>query len=227
MEIIFIRHGEPGWSLDGWSQTNPHLTERGHLQAELAAKRLANAQRPLNEIIVSPAIRAQETAEPIAGHLGLTPVTIDDVVEIRMPDWSGQLEETVQQIFMEARHRSPDEWWDGIAGGESFRDFHSRVTGTIDGILAERGIVRDPERAHLWNVSDEERRVAIVAHGGTNAVAIGHLLGVDPTPWEWERFILYHASFARLRAIPLAGAHVFSLRTFNDREHLPVDLRTR
>jgi len=227
MEIIFIRHGEPGWSVDGWSQPDPHLTERGHLQAELSAERLSIAERPVNEIIVSPAIRAQETAAPIATRLGLSPVTLDDVVEIKMPDWSGQLEETVQGIFMDAKHRSPDEWWDGIPGGETFRDFHTRVTGAFDALLAARGIVRDPERAHLWKVADEERRVAIVAHGGTNAVAIGHLLGVDPTPWEWERFILYHASFARVRAIPLAGGHVFSLRTFNDREHLPPDLRTR
>lgn len=227
MEIIFIRHGEPGWSVDGWSQPDPHLTERGHLQAELSAERLSIAERPVNEIIVSPALRAQETAAPIATRLGLSPVTVDDVVEIKMPDWSGQLEETVQGIFMDAKHRSPDEWWDGIPGGETFRDFHTRVTGAFDALLAARGIVRDPERAHLWKVADEERRVAIVAHGGTNAVAIGHLLGVDPTPWEWERFILYHASFARVRAIPLAGGHVFSLRTFNDREHLPPDLRTR
>jgi probable phosphoglycerate mutase len=76
-------------------------------------------------------------------------------------------------------------------------------------------------------VADEADRIAFVAHAGTNAVAIGLLLGIPPTPWEWERFILYHASFARLRTIPLAGAHVFSLRTFNDREHLDADLRTR
>jgi hypothetical protein len=32
---------------------------------------------------------------------------------------------------------------------------------------------------------------------------------------------------ARIRAIPLAGENVWSLRTFNDREHLPEELRTR
>ena len=67
----------------------------------------------------------------------------------------------------------------------------------------------------------------VVAHGGTNAVALGFLLGLDPTPWEWERFVLGHASIASVRSVSLAGGHVFSLRAFNDQEHLPGDLRSR
>lgn len=226
MELILIRHGQPAWSVDGWSQVDPHLTELGRRQAMLAAERLA-AERPLTELLASPANRSQETAEPISTKTGLDIVTVDEIVEIRMPDWSGELEETVQRIFSDARHRDPDDWWDGLPGGESFRDFHDRVTAALRRLLAERGITPDAGRRHLWHVEDDSHRIAIVAHGGTNAVALTHLLGAEPTPWEWERFILYHASFARLRAIPLAGEHVFSLRTFNDREHLSPDLRTR
>jgi probable phosphoglycerate mutase len=227
VEIIFIRHGQPAWSVNGMSQPDPHLTDLGHQQAELAARRLATDNRPITDVVVSPAHRARETAIPIAGKLGINPTTIEDITEIRMPDWSNQLEEAVQRIFSEARHRSPEEWWDGLDGGESFRAFHDRVTKALLGFLADRGIHPDTERAHLWRVERETDRIAFVAHAGTNAVAIGLLLGIPPTPWEWERFILYHASFARLRTIPLAGAHVFSLRTFNDREHLPAGFRTR
>lgn len=227
MEIVFVRHGQPAWGIDGWSQPDPHLTELGRIQAERAALRLAGEPRVINDVVVSPANRAQETAAPIAQRLGIVPTTISDITEIRMPDWSDTPEETVQRIFTEARHRSPDQWWEGLSGGESFRDFHDRVTGAVLDLLAQRGIRPDPERKQLWSVADEADRIAFVAHAGTNAVAIGLLLGIPPTPWEWERFILYHASFARLRTIPLAGAHVFSLRTFNDREHLDADLRTR
>jgi probable phosphoglycerate mutase len=152
---------------------------------------------------------------------------MDDLVEIRMPDWTGELEETVQRVFAEGRERTPEQWWDGLDGGESFRAFHDRVTAALLQILSERGTRPDPAGEHLWHVDDPDQRIAIVAHGGTNAVSIGFLLGVAPTPWEWERFILYHASMARIRAIPLAGANVWSLRTFNDREHLPRELRTR
>ena len=226
MELIFIRHGQPAWSVDGWSQTDPHLTELGLRQAQLAADRLAVDRRP-GELIVSPATRAQETASPIAGTTGLDITTIDDLLEIQFPDWSGELEETVVRIFDEGKHRSPEEWWDGMPGGESFRSFHERVTTAMEKLLADHGVTPDPERRHLWNVAEPGLRLAIVAHGGTNAVALTYLLDVDPAPWEWERFILYHASFARVRAIEIAGAHAFSLRTFNDREHLPQDLRSR
>jgi probable phosphoglycerate mutase len=228
VELLFIRHGQPAWSTDeGFSQSNPELTELGKKQAELAAARLANRERPLTELVASPALRSQETAAPIAAKTGLAITTVEDLTEIKMPDWSGELEETVQRLFIDARDRPPEDWWDGMEGGESFRDFHDRVTRSLTEVLAVRGVHRDPDREHLWTAENPDQRIAIIAHGGTNAVAIGHLLGVDPTPWEWERFILYHASFARMRAIPLAGEHVWSLRTFNDREHLPAELRSR
>ena len=226
MELLFIRHGQPAWSVDGLSQTDPHLPELGKRHADLAAARLVRDKRPLSEIVVSPAARSQETAAPIAAKTGLSVETVDDIVEIKMPDWSGEHEETVLRIFVEARHRPPEEWWDVLEGGESFRNFHDRITRSITTVLAERGVHPDRQQEHLWTVDDPDQRIAIVAHGGTNAVAIGYLLGADPTPWEWERFILYHASFARMRAIPLAGGFAWSLRTFNYREHLPEDART-
>ena len=227
MELIFIRHGQPAWSVEGLTQPNPFLTGIGREQAELSAQRIFEGAHPLTELVVSPALRSQQTADPIARLTGLPIETVDDLVEIKMPDWTGKLEETVRSIFRDAQHRSPEEWWDGLEGGESFSDFHDRITEALLGVLADRGVRPDPNREHLWLVDDPDQRIAIVAHGGTNAVAIGFLLGAAPTPWEWERFILYHASFARLRAVPLGGEHVWSLRTFNDREHLPLELRTR
>jgi probable phosphoglycerate mutase len=228
MELIFIRHGQPAWSVDGLSQVDPELTPLGHEQAQRMAARLTADGRGFAEIIVSPAIRAQQTAAPLAELTGLEPVTIDDITEIRMPDWTGKLEEEVQRIFADSRSRSADEWWEGLGDGESFRNFHDRITTAMTDLLAERSVHPDPSgHPHLWEVETDPRRIAVVAHGGTNAVALGWLLGVEPTPWEWERFILAHASIARIRAIPLAGRHVFSLRAFNDQEHLPTEMRSR
>lgn len=227
MDIVFVRHGQPQWAIDGLSQPDPHLTELGHTQAELAAKRLAADRRPAAELIASPAIRAQETAAPIAETTGLDIDTVDDLVELKMPDWRGVTEETVIEIFTSARSRSPEEWWEGLPGGESFRAFHDRITTTLDDLLAERGMVRDRGDDQLWHVERDPGRLVIVAHGGTNSVCLTHLLGIPPAPWEWEKFVLFHASFARVKMIPLAGAHVPSLRTFNDQDHIPHELRSR
>jgi len=227
MDIVFIRHGQPQWAVDGLSQTDPALTELGHEQAKLAAVRIANDRKPAEELIVSPAIRAQQTAAPIAEATGLAPMTIDDLVEVKMPDWEGVTEEKVIEIFKESKDRSPDQWWEGLPGGESFRTFHNRVTTALDDLLAERGMTRDPRDPQLWQVDEDPGRIVIVAHGGTNSVCLTHLLGVPPAPWEWERLVLFHASIARVKLIPLAGAHVPSLRSFNDQDHIPLELRSR
>ena len=123
MELIFVRHGEPEWSIGGMSQTDPGLTVRGHEQARLAAEYLADADHPLTEVIVSPARRAHETAAPLVEATGLPATTIEDLVEIRMPDWSSTPEVEVRRIFQEAQRRHPADWWTGMPGGEPFSDF--------------------------------------------------------------------------------------------------------
>ncbi|MEN8039926.1 MAG: histidine phosphatase family protein [Actinomycetota bacterium] len=228
MDIIFVRHGQPQWAVDGLSQMDPHLTELGWKQAELAAERIATDEKATaRELIVSPARRSQETAQPIARETELAIDTVDGLLEIQMPDWRGITEEAVVEIFKTTKHRAPDEWWDGLPGGESFRDFHDRVTTALDGLLAERGITRNKGDERLWDVENDPGRLVIVAHGGTNSVCLTHLMGAPPSPWEWEKFVLFHASFARVKFIPLAGAHVPSLRTFNDQDHIPLELRSR
>ncbi len=190
-------------AIDGLSQIDPHLTDLGHKQAELAAHRIATDSKiPPAELIVSPATRSQETALPIARETELPTETIDGLLEIQMPDWRGVTEEVVIDIFKTTRHRSPDEWWDGLPGGESFRDFHDRVTTALDSVLAERGITKNVQDPRLWDIANDPGRIVIVAHGGTNSVCLAHLMGAPPSPWEWEKYVLFHASFARVKFIP-------------------------
>lgn len=228
MDIVFVRHGQPQWAVEGMSQTDPFLTDLGHKQADLAAQRLArDPKAEARELIVSPALRSQQTARPISSETGLPIETIEDLVEVKMPDWEGVTEEKVIEIFLSTKDRSPEEWWDGLEGGESFRTFHNRVTSALDGLLEARGVrPRDADHG-LWEVDEDPGRIVIVAHGGTNSVCLTHLLGIPPAPWEWEKFVLFHASFARIKFIPLAGAYVPSLRSFNDQDHIPLDLRSR
>ncbi|MEZ5135376.1 MAG: histidine phosphatase family protein [Acidimicrobiales bacterium] len=166
------------------------------------------------------------TAAPLVEATGLTPTTLDWLAEISAPDWDGTPTEEVERIFRENRDRSVDELWDGLPGGESFRDFHVRITTGLEGLLRDRGAATARATPPQWHLPTDERRVVIVAHAGTNATAIGHLLGVAPVPWEWERFALRHASISTLVPLPICGAHAYRLEGLSDVGHLPATLHT-
>ncbi|MCC5949267.1 MAG: histidine phosphatase family protein [Nitriliruptoraceae bacterium] len=225
MELLLLRHAQPEWSRGREAQVDPGLTTLGHRQAELAADRLAGTH--LDEVLVSTATRAQQTAAPLRQRLRDIPSPDRAWLhEIKAPDtWQGIPSEEVDRVFQEQRERPRDAWWDGIEGGESFRDFHARVTDGLTLELNERGFRRDDDG--LWHLPDDAPdRLLMVAHAGTNSVVLGHLLGLEPEPWEWERFALDHASITVLRTTPIAGAHIFSLSSFSDVAHLPSDLVT-
>ncbi len=224
MELVFIRHGQPEWDIDGRTVQNPRLTEIGLEQAALLGRSFEG--RPVDRVLVSPLLRSQQTAAPVIDALGIEPETLPWLAEIESPQWEGTPSETVEAIFAAARAKPLDEQWDGLPGGESFRDFHRRITTGLDGLLDEIGCERITPFPPLWRLRDPGPRIVIVAHAGTDAVCLGHLLGIDPVPWEWERFVSFHASVSVVRPVPIAEAHSFSLHRFSDTSHLPPHLHT-
>ena len=75
MRLIFVRHGEPNYDLDC-------LTELGHKQAKIAAKRLLN--EGIEKIFSSPLGRAYQTAQAFSEASGLKQIEIVDFMrEIR------------------------------------------------------------------------------------------------------------------------------------------------
>jgi probable phosphoglycerate mutase len=79
----------------------------------------------------------------------------------------------------------------------------------------------------VWQIAEPGARIALIAHAGTNSVTIGHLLGLEPTPWEWDRFVLGHTSISRIEAMELEGGFTFTLTKLSDLEHLDREQRTR
>lgn len=223
MWLTLIRHAEPAYVVDGVAWTDPSLTERGRRQARRVGERVSRWN--VDEIWVSTMVRARETAEPIAELSGVEPQEMDWLREIRNPpEWDGSPADDIEEFFAQSGKRSVEELWDGVPGGESFRDFHQRIRRGLESTFAGRGIRRAGE-VHLWDGVDD-RRVVVVAHGGTNALIIGQLLGVEPTPWEWDRFTHVHSGVSRLISLPTAGHHAWSLRSLSDRSHLPAEMVT-
>lgn len=219
--ITLLRHGEPDWAPgEGPTVSDPGLTEYGREQAQVAAKALA-AER-IDALYVSPLRRAQQTAEPLAAASGVTAVTVDDLAEIGI-NFEGQSQDQVDKVFVEASRRPLDEHWDGWPGGETFTDFHRRVTHGIADVLDRHAIVSERSSDFtVWHVPQGTApHIVIVAHGGTNAVLLTHLLDVRPVPWEWLRYesALCAYSVSQARALGEAG-HVWSLQNFNELDHL-------
>lgn len=232
MELLLVRHGQPQWvRSDGSSDNDPGLTDAGRHQADLIAQRLATLDFDgTTELLASTARRSVETAEPIARAMGLEPSQHAWIHEIHLPeDWEGTPAEEIGQRLREGRDRPREQWWTGMGpDGESVHEFHDRVTAGLEEALAERGTHRhanDPE--HLWEVTDERRRLIIIAHAGTNSAVLSHLLGIEPTPWEWERFASNHASLTILDTTRIAGGSIWSLQLFSGVAHLPADHVTK
>ena len=228
MQLILVRHAQPAWASEtGAAVSDPGLTRLGRRQAEAVAERLA-AWEPIDELYVSTATRSKDTVAPIAEQLGLDPVVEEWLHEIRLPlHWEGTPAEEVGRVLRDARTRPRDEWWEGLEGGESFRDFHYRVTSGLGSALTTWGVTRhNDDPTNLWHVADEDRRIAIVAHAGTNSVILGYLLGLEPQPWEWERFASDHASVTVLETAPIATGWIWGLQRFSDVAHHAPDTVT-
>ncbi len=218
--ITLIRHGEPDWAPGGGvSVADPDLTPFGRYQANATANELAN--RRFDALYVSPYRRAQQTAAEVAPAIGLDPITIDGLAEVQVAV-DGYSSEEADRYFAEGVRRPLAEHWDGWPGAESFHDFHARITSGIDEILERHHCL--PHQEHdfrVWDIPEPGPAIAIVAHCGTNAVAITHLLDIRPVPWEWLRFETGLAAYSTIEAHPIGPSkRVWSLQDFNREAHL-------
>jgi probable phosphoglycerate mutase len=226
MEIVLIRHGEPEWVRDGLNVVDPPLTERGFMQAECVGRELG--QLTFDEIVVSPLRRARQTASPLRDAVGHGERIEPFLEEIREPNWHGTPVELARTAYEEERSRPAEDRWHGLqGGGEPPRDFVERVRAGATEFFAARGMYRAKQTLPVWHLDQPDLRVVVVAHAGTNGVLLCQLLGLDPVPWEWDRFVTHHASITRLESFQMGDGHTFALTRLSDVEHLPRDARTR
>jgi broad specificity phosphatase PhoE len=218
--LTLVRHGDPDWAPGGGPSVNdPGLTPFGRRQAECLARALART--PVDALYVSPYRRACETAEPIAKATGRAAETVEGLAEIGVAV-AGLTQEEVDRYFQAGSRRPLRDHWEGWPGAERFDAFHERVTRALEAVLARHGIA--PAREHdftVWSAPDPPPSLVIVAHGGTNAVLLTHLLDVRPVPWEWLRFESQLAAYSVAEARPIgARGSVWSLQNFNEVDHL-------
>jgi 2,3-bisphosphoglycerate-dependent phosphoglycerate mutase len=220
IELWLARHAQPDWEPGGRAVDDPGLSEVGSRQAELLAKALADER--FDAIYRSPIRRAAQTAAPLEDQHGWTFCVHSWLAELGLPTLEGRTPEDVQEFFQQARLRDLEQWWDGLPGGESFRHFQERVTAGIEGLLLEdhRLCLHESESYRIWKLPEHARRILVVAHAGTNAIILAHLLGLEPVPWAWMRFHSPHAGITRMHTAPVASGCVWVLREFGSTTHL-------
>lgn len=161
-ELIVVRHGETEWSRTGrhTGRTDVPLTAAGDEQARALARLFA--RRPVAHVLVSPAQRAQRTAQLAGLH---DPETLPGLWEW---DYGGYEGRTGEQI----RQERPGWylWADGVIPGDAEHPGESveQVGARVDAVL-------DRARTLL-----EHGDVAVVAHGHVLRILTARWLGLEP-----------------------------------------------
>ncbi|MEY3690927.1 MAG: hypothetical protein RJB57_582, partial [Actinomycetota bacterium] len=170
-----------------------------------------------------------QTARPFLDRSDRELVVEPWLEEIRNPVWHGTPEEKAAEAWRAEKQKTSFDRWSGLEGGEPVTDFVARINVGCSLFLEERGVSRLDTELPVWSTEQHfvpGRRSLLVAHAGTNSVSICHLLGLQPTPWEWERFVIGHASISVVRLLALGDGVTFSVARLSDNEHLPAGMRT-
>lgn len=158
LRLILARHAQTdanlGLLLDSLPP-GPPLNELGLRQADELADALA--VEPVAAVYASVAVRAQQTARPVAQRHGLTVEIAAGLHEVFMGDLEGTTgEESLLAFIAVAKAWSVGELERAIPGGESALDAIGRFTDAVGGIRAR----------HSHGV------VVVVTHGAVLQVAV-------------------------------------------------------
>jgi broad specificity phosphatase PhoE len=162
VRLVMARHGETAANVQHVLDSRPPgapLNERGRAQAVALGARLA--ADPVTAVHASVAVRAQQTAAPIAAAHGLAVQVADGVHEV----FCGELEGRSGRAALESFMVVYEAWWAGdlearLPGGESAHDVRARFLPALDRILD--GASGD---------------VVLVSHGAAIRLAAAALLG--------------------------------------------------
>jgi len=173
-ELFIIRHAdaipEEDEIIPNGIYNDLPLSRTGRQQVQVLTERLSGLS--FDAIYSSPLRRCLETAAPLAERLGLTPIVVEDLKEIKLgnihplPD-DGQdlaaLTKALQERQLDiVRIAGETGHWDGIPDSEQSISFRQRVVKTFDEIASK----------HIG------QRILAFAHGGVINAYVAEVLGL-------------------------------------------------
>jgi probable phosphoglycerate mutase len=177
--LVLIRHGETEWSATGkhTSVTDVPLLDVGRRGAERLRERLAGREFAL--VLVSPRMRARETAALAA----LEAEVDEDLVEFDYGEYEGR---TTPEIREERPGWSV--WADGAPGGETAEQVGARADRAIERALAAGGDVAVFAHGHFLRVLAARWLGLPATYGGHFALDTG---SVSELGFERERRVIW------------------------------------
>ena len=198
MRIIFVRHGEPDYK-------NDCLTPKGHIQAEVVAKRLANEE--IEEIYSSPLGRARMTMQKFAGQHPSLPVRILDFMhEINWGSISGKELELeghpwncVNEMVSKGLNICDSEWKQGPYFHDNIATLEvENIAKEIDSWLRSLGYSREGLYYRNTRKDNSQHTVVLFSHGGSSCAAMSHMLNI-PFPFTCASIHLPFTAISILR----------------------------
>ena len=140
MKLIFIRHGQTDWNVQGKIQGSydSELNATGIEQAMSLSEKLFNLNYKFSKIYSSPQKRALKTAEILSKSSNVDYISVKDLQEMNMGKWEGLSWREVEENY-------PDEYkewylnrrYTKTPDGESYQDMLERVLKAIHKIINE------------------------------------------------------------------------------------------
>jgi probable phosphoglycerate mutase len=200
---VLLRHGETEHTVEkrfsGSGGHDPELSAEGLQQASAVAERLAH-DGGVDAVVSSPMRRTRQTADAVAGALGLEVREVDGFRECAFGEWEGLTFAEVQEGWPEQLAGWLGDPTAEPPGGESFTDVRRRVTRARSQLLA-----RHPRQT-----------VLVVTHVTPTKVLVADAVGAPLS--ALYRMELSPATLTEIQWFESGQA---SLRRFNDAAHLP------
>lgn len=140
MKLLFIRHGQTDWNLEGRIQGSYDiaLNATGIQQAKELSEKLHKETRHISKIYSSPQKRALQTAEVISSYTGVQYVVLEALQEINLGEWEGY-------SWHEVKEKYPTEYSEWFTKrrttkppkGESYHELVNRVLKSVHQIIKE------------------------------------------------------------------------------------------
>lgn len=230
MRLIFIRHGDPDYSID-------NLTEKGKREVKLLTERICKWEN-ITAFYTSPLGRAKATGAPALEKLGRTAETFEWLKEFNAKRW-----DLMPDYYTSNKNFFNKDKWMNTSFMKKFntKKDYKEVCDGIDKLLSEYGYIRNKKgfydvinpstnpnwtfegKYQLKSIKDdypEETTLVFFCHLGIMFTLISHLVGVSPMQL-WQGFYVAPTSITILNTEERKqGQAYFRVERLGDTNHL-------